>query len=170
MHPVLRSTVFLFVVPGAVAAYLPAALILRFHLAPAGGWYWLGLLPLVAGGAGVVWCTYTFAIRGRGTPFPLDPPRRLVVFGLYRHVRNPMYLGVFTTLLGEALVWRSAWLLAYAFAVFAVQIAFSIVVEEPQLRRRFGEPYARYAADVPRIVPRWSAYRTDDERPSPPGT
>lgn len=95
-----------------------------------------------------------FATRGEGTLAPWDPPRRLVVRGPYRFVRNPMISGVILVLIGEALMLRSAPHGVWA-AAFAIANAIYIpMFEEPQLERRFGEPYLRYRKHVRRFVPR----------------
>ncbi len=91
---------------------------------------------------------------GRGTLSPADPPRELVVRGLYRYVRNPMYLAVSLIVLGEALLTASRGLLYYWAFFFAIVNVFIIGYEEPTLRRRFGESYERYTQRVPRWVPR----------------
>lgn len=95
-----------------------------------------------------------FVTEGRGTLAPWDPPRRLVVTGPYRYVRNPMISGVIFLLIGEALVLRSWPHAAWAAAAAAVNAVYIPLVEEPQLERRFGEDYRRYRRHVPRLVPR----------------
>ncbi|HKA57653.1 MAG TPA: isoprenylcysteine carboxylmethyltransferase family protein, partial [Gemmatimonadales bacterium] len=99
-------------------------------------------------------CIWEFASRGRGTLSPVDPPKELVVQGLYRYVRNPMYLSVSTMLLGEALLARSIALLGYWAIFFAAANLFVIVYEEPILRRQFGDSYERYTKHVGRWLPR----------------
>ena len=91
-------------------------------------------------------CVVEFARSGRGTLSPVDPPRHLVVRGLYRYVRNPMYLSVTAILLGEVLLTRSSALAIYWAVWFAVVNLFVIAYEEPWLRGRFGDSYAEYAA------------------------
>ncbi len=115
---------------------------------------------VMAAGLGLVaWCFYDFAARGRGTPAPWDPPRRLVVGGPYRRVRNPMYLGILAILVGEAIFFRSAALVLWA-AITAVAFHLAVVLyEEPGLRDRFGVDYDRYLADVPRWLPRLRSIR-----------
>jgi protein-S-isoprenylcysteine O-methyltransferase Ste14 len=101
-----------------------------------------------------VWCILSFAIVGRGTPMPLDPPRRLVVRGPYRYVRNPMYLGAGLALGGAALYYQTVALLAYV-SVFLLLLHVSVVsYEEPTLRQAFGEDYATYCRQVRRWWPR----------------
>ncbi|HEX6925123.1 MAG TPA: isoprenylcysteine carboxylmethyltransferase family protein, partial [Longimicrobiaceae bacterium] len=92
--------------------------------------------------------------RGRGTLAPWDPPRRLVITGVYRHVRNPMISGVILILAGESLAFSSAALGTWTAVVLIVNAVYIPVVEEPGLARRFGEEYEAYRAHVPRWVPR----------------
>jgi protein-S-isoprenylcysteine O-methyltransferase Ste14 len=107
----------------------------------------------VSGAALAVWCILSFAFLGRGTPAPFDPPRRLVLRGPYRYVRNPMYLGAALALAGAALFYRSGALLAYTGAFLLVMHAFVVWYEEPTLRRTFGESYEAYRRQVRRWLP-----------------
>ena len=111
---------------------------------------------VVVGASGAVlalWCIVTFTVIGRGTPAPFDPPRRLVVVGPYRLVRNPMYIGAGLALAGAALFYESWALLGYG-AVFAlVMHLFVVVYEEPTLRATFGADYVRYCERVRRWWP-----------------
>ncbi len=113
-----------------------------------------GVFVALAGAALALWCILTFALVGRGTPAPFDPPRRLVVTGPYRYVRNPMYLGATLVLVGAALVFRSRALLVYAGGFLAAMHVFAVGYEEVALARLFGQDYAAYRAAVPRWVPR----------------
>jgi protein-S-isoprenylcysteine O-methyltransferase Ste14 len=152
----LRSLVFTFLVPGTVGGYLPYA-ILRGSgatLAESTGLLVLGVIGLVAGLAIYGWCVTDFALAGHGTPAPIDPPTELVVRGLYRFARNPMYVGVLTVIAGQAALFASYRLALYAIVVFAVFNLFVIGYEEPVLRRSFDGAYERYCATVPRWLPR----------------
>jgi protein-S-isoprenylcysteine O-methyltransferase Ste14 len=114
------------------------------------------LLGLAAIGIGIVLlgaCIWEFARRGRGTLAPVDPPRELVVQGLYRYVRNPMYLSVTAIVLGEVLLTGSRPLLVYWAIWFVAVNLFVIGYEEPTLRRRFGPAYDRYRGTVGRWLP-----------------
>jgi len=151
---VVRVLIFLLVIPGTVLFYLPAYLLAR------SGASWLPdlssptalfLIPGIAGLAIVLACVRDFAVHGQGTPAPVDPPKTLVVRGLYRYARNPMYVGVVTVLLSEAGLFESPTLLVYAGIVFGAFHGFIMLNEEPQLRRVFGADYERYC----RAVPRW---------------
>ncbi|HTT69313.1 MAG TPA: isoprenylcysteine carboxylmethyltransferase family protein [Gemmatimonadales bacterium] len=122
----------------------------------------LGVAGVVAGAAGAglaVWCVLTFALVGKGTPAPFDPPRRLVARGPYGVVRNPMYVGAGLALAGAALVYRSVALLGFAAAFLVVCHLFVLVYEEPTLRRMFGGEYQDYCNRVGRWWPRRFARR-----------
>jgi protein-S-isoprenylcysteine O-methyltransferase Ste14 len=151
------SLVFLVLAPGVVAGLIPWWLT---------GWrvreplpYWLplrvvGSILLAAGVAALVHAFWRFVVEGLGTPAPVAPTERLVVGGLYRYVRNPMYLAVGATIVGQALVLGEPILLLYA-ALFAVAVAtFAHWYEEPTLRRQFGEEYEAYQRAVPAWWPR----------------
>jgi protein-S-isoprenylcysteine O-methyltransferase Ste14 len=157
-----RTALFTLLVPGTVLALVPGAL-LAAGLGPSldpGPARWLGLLPVVLGLAVILTCFVTFVRRGRGTPAPYDPPRELVVAGLYRYVRNPQYLGVVLVAVGEALLTGAVVLLGYAAVLAVAYHLFVRYYEEPTLGRRFGEAYARYREAVPRWLPRWPRLTT----------
>ena len=117
----------------------------------------IGAALATLGAVVALWCVFSFATRGRGTPAPFDPPRALVVVGPYGFVRNPMYLGAILALLGAALYWTSASLLVYALGFAACCHLFVVAFEEPYLRRTFGPPYETYCRNVRRWWPRWRA-------------
>jgi protein-S-isoprenylcysteine O-methyltransferase Ste14 len=108
----------------------------------------------VAGGALALWCIATFALIGQGTPAPFDPPRKLVVQGPYRYVRNPMYLGAALALSGAALFYRSAPLFGYTGLFLLVMHVLVVSYEEPTLARLFGADYEAYRARVGRWLTR----------------
>lgn len=123
-------------------------------------WSAAAVVLMVIGGAIMLRCVWDFAWTGRGTPMPLDPPRRLVVTGLYRWVRNPMYLGMAIFLVGEAillpeilrsmlLVLLGAWVLVHGFI---------LLYEEPKLRELFGDEYLEYCRNVSRWIPRLTPF------------
>lgn len=109
-----------------------------------------GVALLAAGLAAVVGCALVLVRAGGGTPVPTDPPERLVAAGPFARSRNPIYLAYLLILLGEALLWGDAALLLYAALVAAATHLWVVLVEEPGLRRRFGEEFERYAGRVPR--------------------
>lgn len=112
-----------------------------------------GLVLATVGGTVLLVCIWEFARRGRGTLAPVDPPPRLVVSGLYRYVRNPMYLGAALALAGEVLLTRSRSLALFAAAWFTAVNIFVVWHEEPKLRRMFGDSYREYCHRVRRWIP-----------------
>jgi protein-S-isoprenylcysteine O-methyltransferase Ste14 len=126
--------------PTFEAAYLPVQI--------AGG------LLLAAALCGLVESFARFALKGLGTPAPVFPTRHLVVSGLYRYVRNPMYVAVVSIILGQALIFRSVRLCEYAAAVWICCHLFVLLYEEPALRKTFGAEYAAFRDQVPRWIPR----------------
>jgi protein-S-isoprenylcysteine O-methyltransferase Ste14 len=141
--------------PGVVAGYLPWAFfgLDRTPFDPRDPLTLLGVVCMTAGAALLGACIWEFARSGKGTLSPIDPPRQLVVRGLYRYVRNPMYLAVSTIVIGEAL-WARSWpLLGYWACFFTAANLFVIGYEEPWLRSRFGASYDAYARAVGRWVP-----------------
>lgn len=155
------SLVFLALVPGVVAGIVPWWLT---------GWHVREPLPypegvrtvgiaLVAGGVAALLESFRrFVVEGLGTPAPVAPTASLVVGGLYRYVRNPMYLAVAAIILGQALLLGQFVLLAYGAAFVLAVTAFVRFYEEPTLRRRFGAEYERYTRAVPRWLPRRTAW------------
>jgi len=154
----LRSALWATLLPGMVALILP--------------WRFFGLrdarpdfsdpvhlLAILLFGVGAVLltvCIVEFARSGRGTLSPADPPKVLVVAGLYRYVRNPMYLSVALMLTGELLLTRSQSLLIFALGWFTLVNLFVLAYEEPRLRTLFGASYEAYCRQVPRWLPRLS--------------
>jgi protein-S-isoprenylcysteine O-methyltransferase Ste14 len=117
-------------------------------------WQWLGVW-LIANGVGLAaWCVNLFNVEGRGTPLPLDPPKRFVVRGPYRYVRNPMMLGALLILGGESVVCGSWSLVLYTVLIMVLAHLFVRFWEEPDLVRRFGQAYLEYRRQVPPWVPR----------------
>jgi protein-S-isoprenylcysteine O-methyltransferase Ste14 len=113
-----------------------------------------GVCLIVAGTAALLSAFVRFVIDGIGTPAPVAPTERLVVSGLYRYVRNPMYTAVVAAITGQAMVFGDPALLVYAGAVALMMHTFVVACEEPTLRREFGAEYRAYCAAVPRWLPR----------------
>ncbi len=118
----------------------------------------LGMVLIVAGLPGLLDSFARFALDGLGTPAPIAPTQTLVVTGLYRHVRNPMYVAVDAILLGQALLFADWRLVAYGAGFAAVVHSFVVLYEEPTLARSFGN-YETYKANVPRWIPRLKPWR-----------
>ena len=151
------SAVFFALAPGVVAGLLPWWLTRWRPGAAFAHWLpvrLLGIVLLLAGAAVLVHAFGRFVVEGVGTPAPIAPPARLVVGGLYRYVRNPMYLAVIVSILGQALLlWRPV-LLGYAALVTVAMVGFVAGYEQPALTRRFGSEYTTYRRAVPGWWPR----------------
>lgn len=159
---VIGSTVFFVLAPGVVALLLPW-LIGQWPVEPA--WrnvpvlFWTGAALELIGLAALIECFARFALQGLGTPAPVAPTKHLVVTGLYRHVRNPMYVAVMAIILAQALLFASWPILIYAALVWLAFTAFVVAYEEPTLQRAFGKEYDAYRANVGRWLPRLSPWR-----------
>ncbi len=150
-----RSLAWALLLPGLFAGYLPWRYfgLAQVALSPQRPLDVLGVLVIATGTVLLVTCIWEFARSGRGTLAPVDPPRELVVRGLYRYVRNPMYLSVTMIVLGELLLTRSRPLLVYWAVWFLAVNLFVMGYEEPALRRRFGVAYEDYCRRVGRWLP-----------------
>lgn len=113
-----------------------------------------GIILGAAGAAVALWCILVFTFIGKGTPAPFDPPRRLVVQGPFRFVRNPMYIAGSIALTGAAIFYESTLLLGYTGLFILATHLFVILYEEPILRRTFGQEYEAYCGRVKRWWPR----------------
>lgn len=139
-----------------VLIYLPARVLAWAGVTRPAAMGWEQMAGALVCSAGVVLalsCVVAFAWIGKGTPAPFDPPRKLVVRGPYRLVRNPMYIGVAAALAGAALYYESPALLAFVAGFLVVTHLFIVLYEEPTLRRMFGPEYAAYCAQVHRWMP-----------------
>lgn len=151
----IKNILFTLVIPGTVGVYIP--LWIAGQRAPTGGAGWTAAMVLfVIGGGAYAWCVWDFATFGRATPAPIDAPRKLIVRGLYRYSRNPMYVSVLTVILGWTVMYRAWSLTVYAVGVAALFHAFVVLHEEPALRRAFGDEYEHYCRRVGRWLPRRS--------------
>jgi protein-S-isoprenylcysteine O-methyltransferase Ste14 len=152
LRAITYSTLFI----GLLLVFLPAQLLSGAGVAaPArlGTLQVAGMVVAAAGAAVALWCILSFALIGRGTPAPFDPPRRLVVRGPYRYVRNPMYLGAGLALAGAALFYETGALWAYAAGFLVLTHLLVVLYEEPTLRKTFGEDYETYRRQVRRWWP-----------------
>ena len=150
----LKSLLFLILVAGLGAAYIPFALLPTAPQVETGLFAYLAIPLWLLGGLIILWCFWEFTFTGHGTPAPIDPPTQLVTTGLYHSVRNPIYVGVLTILIGHFL-WFGYWnLLIYAIVVFIGFNTFVAYYEEPTLKRKFGASYEDYLKRVPRWIPR----------------
>ena len=157
MLVLFRAATYAALFIGFVLVFVPAQLLSWSGIArPAvtGAPQIAGLIVGAAGAALALWCVLAFALVGKGTPAPFDPPRRLVVRGPYRVVRNPMYVGAGLALAAAALFYQSLMLLGFAALFLIVTHLFVTWYEEPTLRRLFGEEYQAYCRRVHRWWPR----------------
>jgi protein-S-isoprenylcysteine O-methyltransferase Ste14 len=153
--PILNTILFTILVPGTVIVYIPYRLTGGFARPMSGPGMWLGAVVVTIGEAVYFRCAWEFAVRGLGTPAPIAPTRYLVTTALHRYVRNPMYIGVFLVLAGEALLLRSLHLVEYIAGFCVVVELFVVFYEEPALQRQFGESYEQYKKTVPRWIPKF---------------
>ena len=146
----LRALSFIVAVQLTVIGVIPWLLADVGPRLPMGAWRWIGIGPLAMGGLALLWCNWIFVKRGRGTAAPYDPPRVLVAHGLYRHVRNPMYVSAVLIVFGAGLWTGSTSLFIYSLLLAFSYHLFVRYYEEPRLQRGFGMAYADYCAGVPR--------------------
>ena len=150
----LKTLIWSIFVPGTVTVLVPYLLLSsEFALVNLRGFKFLGLPLILLGTLAYLWCAWDFTFVGKGTPAPFDPPKEVVVRGLYRYVRNPMYVGVALGLLGEAVLFGSTTLLVYAVLVVLSFHLWVVYYEEPTLRRKFGKSYEQYCRAVSRWIP-----------------
>jgi protein-S-isoprenylcysteine O-methyltransferase Ste14 len=156
LSAIAKTLIFTALVPGTVVGIVPWLIRGNSAVAARGAEFVAAMAAIVLGISIYLYTAFwSFAAVGGGTPAPIAPTRILVVRGLHRFVRNPMYIGVELAVLGQAWLFHSFPTLVYlAFAAAAVYL-FVLFYEEPTLRRRYGEEYARYCAAVPRWIPKF---------------
>ena len=161
---VLGSAAFFVVAPCTLAGLVPWSITgwqfqpAFFGLEPTRG---LGAAMILAGVPGLVDAFARFALQGLGTPAPIAPPRHLVVTGLYRHVRSPIFVAVVAIVLGQAVLmgdWRLVVYGALLWLAFHLQV---VAYEEPMLEQTFGKEYEAFRAGVPRWIPRLTPWRSE---------
>jgi protein-S-isoprenylcysteine O-methyltransferase Ste14 len=146
----IKTLLFTLVMPGTIGVYVPRALKNNATKVPA-FFEWTAVGLLLCGVAIYLWCAWDFVSKGLGTPLPVDAPRVLVVKGLYRFTRNPMYVGVLSVIFAQAIYYGSTLIAVYGCFVFAMIYLFVRLYEEPTLKKLFGSQYEEYC----RTVPRW---------------
>ena len=159
MFVLIRATVYATLFIGLVLVYVPRRFLSWSGIgAPVttGALQVVGMIIVAIGTAIALWCVFTFVFIGKGTPAPFDPPRKLVIRGPYRFVRNPMYIGAGMTLAGAALYYQSVSILIYTGLFFLITHLFVVLYEEPTLRRTFGDEYEAYFRRVRRWLPKRS--------------
>ena len=163
------SLVFLLIAPGVAAGLVPWLLTDWDSTDPAPALKLVGAALIAAGAAVLLSAFGRFVVEGVGTPAPVAPPEHLVVGGLYRHVRNPMYVAVTATIVGQAALLGQTELLLYALLFMAAVAAFVYGYEQPTLTKRFGAEYEEYRRNVPAWWPRlrpWASGEASSGRPS----
>ena len=150
----LKNVMFSLLVPGTVAVLGPL-LIVKGTVAETGWSILPGVLLLLIGLAVYCWSVWDFATFGRGTPAPIDAPKRLVVRGLYRYTRNPMYVGVLSVIFGWVLLYADLLVFVYGVCVAACFQLFVVFYEEPKLQQLFAAEYVKYQATVNRWLPNY---------------
>lgn len=162
MLVVFRALIYASLFIGFLFVYLPARLLSWTGVVRPAAIAWpqiAGAVICTTGAAIALWCVGTFVFVGKGTPAPFDPPRRLVIRGPYRFVRNPMYIGAALALAGAALFYDSVPLLVYGSILLAVSHFIVVFYEEPTLRKTFGPDYEAYCQSVKRWLPALKAAR-----------
>ena len=163
------SIVFLIIAPCVVAGYVPW-LLCHWQMSPP--WHgfrpirWFGVLLVLAGVPVLLDSFARFALQGIGTPAPVAPTEHLVVTGLYRYVRNPMYVAVLLVIIGQGFFFANIRVLEYAVLVWIAFFLFVIFYEEPTLRNSFGSSYEDFHANVPRWIPRLRRWHPASDRHS----
>ncbi|HTS78110.1 MAG TPA: isoprenylcysteine carboxylmethyltransferase family protein [Bryobacteraceae bacterium] len=159
---ILGSALFLVIAPGFVAVLVPFWISQWQFRAPflgAAVTRWAGTTLIALGAVGLLDSFRRFAVEGLGTPAPVAPPVHLVAGGLYRFVRNPMYVAVVSAVLGQALFFANVNLLVYAGCLWLAMHLFVVLYEEPTLSGKFGEEYKVFRTAVPRWIPRLTPWR-----------
>ena len=158
MFVLFRAITYATLFIAVVLIYLPARVLSWAGISRPAVTNWPQILGLTIGTAGAVlaiWCVLAFALIGKGTPAPFDPPRKLVVRGPYRFVRNPMYIGATTALAGAAVFYQSVALAVFVALFVVATHLFVVIYEEPTLKRSFGSEYETYCRSVRRWWPRF---------------
>jgi len=166
-----RLVIAMIVLPGTALVFVPAIILtlaensgVSYQLAtPDQRLFWLALLPAGVGLGLAVWTVRLFMKFGNGTPAPWDPPKKLVIRGPYRHVRNPMLSGALLILLAEALLFQSWPIAVWMLAFFIVNTIYFRFIEEKGLEKRFGEDYRKYKGRVPRWIPRLQPWNPEKD-------
>lgn len=167
---VAGAILFTITIPGTVVIGVPYWILRRMDQSAAPRPSLLAALAVLVGLASagaVLHSIWGFAAHGKGTLAPIAAPKVLVIRGLYRYTRNPMYLAVVGILLAEGIVFRSYGVLAYAGVCFALFHLFVVYYEEPRLRTLFGSAYDRYCQAVPRWGVRRAPYHAEPVPPAP---
>jgi protein-S-isoprenylcysteine O-methyltransferase Ste14 len=168
----LKNLAIILALPATVICFLPIALVSLFPYVPFWGTPYYATIFLLAAGIGfsglgffLLYSTISLFIkRGNGTIAPRDPPKKLIVIGIYAHVRNPMHIGVFLILTGESIVIGSIALTFWTLLFIVGNLLYVPLIEERKLAERFGGEYLIYKKHVPRWIPRSSSWKSNSEK------
>lgn len=152
---IIRAVIAFLALPVIVAGLVPALIVRNATSDQSTTVTMSGIALLVAGCFLLLWCVRDFYVSGKGTLAPWDPPKHLVIVGLYRYVRNPMYLAVLTIIAGWSVLRTSIWVALYMMFLAVVFHMRVIMYEEPRLHRQFGVDWESYSASVSRWLPRF---------------
>lgn len=158
MFVLLRSIIYASIFIGFFLVFMPAQILNKANIIQpeaAGFFQASGMIIVIIGAMLVLWCLLTFVFIGRGTPAPFDPPRRLVIKGPYKYVRNPMYIGATFILIGAAMYYHSFELSLYTSLFWGSLHIFIVYYEEPSLKERFATEYTSYQQKVNRWLPKF---------------
>jgi protein-S-isoprenylcysteine O-methyltransferase Ste14 len=164
---VLGTSIYLFLLLPFFLIWIPYRILVspeHIYIFDFGVFRYLGLVPIALGAIIYVFCSRSFVFIGKGTPVPFTPTRELIVTGLYRYVRNPLYIAGVFVLAGEAILFQSLGIFIYCLVMFGV-FNFHVLIEESLLAEKFGARYEQYCKSVPRWIPRLKSYRKNDSEP-----
>jgi protein-S-isoprenylcysteine O-methyltransferase Ste14 len=157
----LGTILFLFLIVPFFLIWIPRRILLApefIYRFDTGIYRYLGLAPIVLGVVLYIFCSGSFIFVGKGTPIPFTPTKELIVTGLYRFVRNPLYIAGVLVLAGEAILFQSLGILIYCLVMFGV-FNVHVMMEETLLAEKFGTSYEQYCKSVPRWIPRLKSYK-----------
>ena len=163
----LGTLLFLFLIIPFFLIWIPHRILLSpelIHRFDIGIYRYLGLAPIILGVAIYIFCSGSFIFVGKGTPIPFAPTKELIVTGLYRYVRNPLYIAGVLVLAGEAILFQSSGIFIYCLIMFEI-FNFHVIMEETLLAEKFGVRYIQYRESVPRWIPKVKPYRKNNLEP-----
>lgn len=163
---ILPVNVLVFI-PGFILWISPQSKFPPVLVTPGQVWFWLGLAAAFTGLTLIIWTATLFLKFGKGTPAPWNPPQKLVIRGPYRHVRNPMIIGVLLCLLAESILFQSWRLFGWMIIFFICNAVYFPRDEERRLQQKFGPAYLQYKEHVPRWTPRFTSWKQETEYSSP---
>ncbi|MEE9354355.1 MAG: isoprenylcysteine carboxylmethyltransferase family protein [Methylococcaceae bacterium] len=159
MPTIIKILIFSAIIPGTFTVWLPYWAVIQKNTSQLYLNH-LGIFPILLGVGLYIWCVWTFWKLGNGTPSPQDPPKKLVVKGPYGMIRNPMYVSIFSILLGEVILFQSLLIIKILIAFSLIVSLFVLYFEEPILLKQYGSTYRHYINSVGRWLPHISIFKT----------